>query len=187
MKIGVLSLQGNFDKHINRLSSFNVETVKVKNKSSLLKCDGLIIPGGESTTMSKMLDFNNLRNSIIELKDTINIMGVCAGMILLSKTTSYNNLKTLNIMDFSVIRNGWGRQIFSFNQTIETSLSKDKFTGTFIRAPKVISHSKSLECLSEIDGTPTLLSDGRHIGCAFHLEYSNDNSIYEYFLNLIRN
>jgi len=187
LKIGVLSLQGNFDEHINRLSSFNVETIKVKNKSSLLECDGLIIPGGESTTMSKMLDFNNLRDTIVELKDRINIMGVCAGMILLSNTTNYHNLETLNIMDFKVERNGWGRQIFSFNQTIETSLSKDKFTGTFIRAPKVVSYSKSLKCLSEIKSTPILLSDGRHIGCAFHLEYSNDNSIYEYFLKLIRN
>ena len=94
----------------------------------------LIMPGGESTVISKMLDYNNLRNSIIDIKDKIPIMGVCAGMVLLSKTNTYKNLKTLSIIDFEVERNGYGRQIYSFNSKINFIPSKQTINACFIRA-----------------------------------------------------
>ena len=99
MNIGVLSLQGNYLEHCKKISEL-VNVISVKTENDLLQCDGLIIPGGESTVISKMLDYKDLRKSILELKDKIHIMGICAGMIILSKTENYNNLKTLSIMDF---------------------------------------------------------------------------------------
>tara|TARA_B100002052_G_scaffold112687_2_gene103880 strand:- start:7482 stop:8045 length:564 start_codon:yes stop_codon:yes gene_type:complete len=187
LNIGVLSLQGNFNEHIKKLKSYDVNAFKVKNKYELYKCDGLIIPGGESTTMSKMLDYKDLRSALLSIKDKINFLGTCAGMILLSKTQGYKNLETLSIMDFEVLRNGWGRQIFSFNDSLETTLSEKSFTGTFIRAPKVTYHSKQLNCLSYYNDSPVILTDGRHLACSFHIEYSSDNSVYEYFFKLISN
>ena len=185
MNIGVLCLQGNYFEHLKKIELLNLNPIKVKNKKDLFNCDGLVIPGGESSAMSKLLDYQDLRNSILEIKDRIHIMGVCAGMILLSNTKKYNNLKTLSIMNFEVERNGWGRQINSFNKKIKTSFSKKEFTGTFIRAPKVISYSNEIQCLARVDGEPILLTDSKHLACSFHPEYSDDLSIYKYFLNLI--
>ena len=185
MNIGVLSLQGNYSEHLIKLESLDFKPIKVKNKIDLFKCDGLIIPGGESTTMSKMLDFQGLRESILEIKDKIHIMGVCAGMVLLSDTSNYNNLETLSIMDFKVNRNGWGRQIHSFNQKIKTSFSDNEFIGTFIRAPKIISYSDSIKCLAKVKNEPVLITDNHHLACSFHPEYSNDLSVYKYFFKLI--
>ena len=185
MNIGVLSLQGNYSEHLRKLESLNLKPIKVKNKTDLLKCDGLIIPGGESTVISKMLDFQGLREAILEIKDKIHIMGVCAGMVLLSKTEKYHNLKTLSIMDFEVERNGWGRQIHSFNQKIKTSFSDTEFTGTFIRAPKVINYSDSIECLAMVDNEPILITDKHHLACSFHPEYSSGFDVYNYFFSLI--
>ena len=186
MNIGVLSLQGNYSEHLRKLESLNLKPIKVKNKTDLLKCDGLIIPGGESTVISKMLDFQGLREAILEIKDKIHIMGVCAGMVLLSKTEKYHNLKTLSIMDFEVERNGWGRQIHSFNSKINLSFSDSKVNATFIRAPKVVSYSEKVKCLAEFDNQPILLTDGKHLACSFHPEYSEGFDIYNYFFKLIQ-
>ena len=185
MNIGVLSLQGNYSEHLRKLESLNLKPIKVKNKTDLFKCDGLIIPGGESTVISKMLDFQGLREAILEIKDKIHIMGVCAGMVLLSKTEKYHNLRTLSIMDFEVKRNGWGRQIYSFNSDIKLSFSKSTISATFIRAPKVTSYSNQIECLAKINNEPILLTDGRHLACSFHPEYSKGTDVYNYFFKLI--
>ena len=185
MKIGVLALQGNFENHYNKIIDFGKTPIYVRSQSDLLKCDALIIPGGESTVMSKMLDFNNLRETILGLKDKINIMGVCAGMVLLSKTNGYPNLETLSIMDFKVERNGFGRQINSFKSNIKFFPSNDHIEVSFIRAPKISSFSEKVECLAVFKGKPVMVSNGRHIACSFHPEFSPNNAIYEYFSNLI--
>ena len=185
MKIGVLALQGNFENHYNKIVDFGKNPIYVRSKSDLLKCDALIIPGGESTVMSKMLDFNNLRDTILDLKDKINIMGICAGMVLLSKTNGYANLETLSIMDFKVERNGFGRQINSFKSNIKFLPSNNQIEVSFIRAPKITSFSEQVKCLAEFDDKPVMVSNGRHIACSFHPEFSPDNAIYEYFSNLI--
>ena len=184
MKIGVLALQGNYAEHYRKILEFGSTPIYIKDKATLFKCDGLIIPGGESTVISKMLDYNDLRASILDVKDKINIMGVCAGMIMLSKTIGYKNLKTLSIMDFKVQRNGYGRQINSFNSSVELSTG-DLVSATFIRAPKIISCNKSIKCLAKLNDSPVLISDGNHLACSFHPEYSPDFSIYNYFKELI--
>ena len=184
MNIGVLSLQGNYLEHCKKISEL-VNVISVKTENDLFQCDGLIIPGGESTVISKMLDYKDLRKSILELKDKIHIMGVCAGMIILSKTENYNNLKTLSIMDFKVERNGWGRQIHSFNSNINLSFSNKTINATFIRAPKIISCSNEIKCLARFNNEPILLTDGKHLACSFHPEYSHGFDVYNYFFNLI--
>ncbi len=186
MKIGVLALQGNFSSHYKKILEFGENPIYVKDQKSLYQCDGLIIPGGESTVMSKMLDYNNLRDSIIDIKDRITIMGVCAGMVLLSKTNTYHNLNTLSIMDFEVERNGYGRQIHSFNSTIQFIPLQQNIKACFIRAPKVLKYSKKIKCLAKLDKTPVLLTDGNHLVSSFHPEYSNGFHIYNYFKNLIK-
>jgi len=185
LKIGILSLQGNYSEHFKKLSEFDLKTILVKNKTDLFKCDGLIIPGGESTSISKMLDYKDLRKSVLDIKDKIHIMGVCAGMVLLSDTQDYRNLKTLSIMNFKVKRNAWGRQIHSFNSKIKLSFLNERINATFIRAPKIISYSKKIECLGEFNEEPILLTDGKHLASSFHPEYSEGFAVYDYFLNLI--
>ena len=184
MKIGVLALQGNYSEHYRKILEFGEQPIYIKDKTSLFKCDGFIIPGGESTVISKMLDYNNLRKSILDVKDKINIMGVCAGMIMLSKTKGYKNLKTLSIMDFKVERNGYGRQIKSFNSSVELSTG-GLVSATFIRAPKITSFNESIRCLAKFNDSPVLITDGSHLACSFHPEYSPDFSIYNYFKELI--
>ena len=186
MKIGVLALQGNFSAHYKKILDFGETPIFVKDQKSLFQCDGLIIPGGESTVMSKMLDYNDLRNSIIDIKDKVAIMGVCAGMILLSKTNAYNNLNTLSIMDFEVEKNGYGRQIHSFNSKINFMPYKKNIDACFIRAPKVSKYSKKIKCLAEFDGNPILLTDGFHLASSFHPEYSSSFEIYDYFKSIIK-
>ena len=124
MIIGVLALQGNFAMHQNMLTKLDVPSILVKYPHEIEKCDGLIIPGGESTTISKLIDSHGFRSPLIEYAKNNSIFGTCAGMILLSSTEANDNLCPLNIMDFSVIRNGWGRQIFSFTKEVTIDFSK---------------------------------------------------------------
>ena len=162
-----------------------VECNFVRDKTSLFKCDGLIIPGGESTTMSNLLDFQDLRKSFDEIKGRINIFGVCAGMVLLSKTEGYQNLNTLGIMDFIVERNSWGRQVNSFNGQVNLLFNNKKMDATFIRAPRVDSFSSKIDILGTHGDIPVLISDGKHLASSFHPEYSMGFDIYDYFINLI--
>ena len=185
MNIGVLALQGNFSANYKKILEFGETPIYVKNKKDLFKCDGLIIPGGESTVMSKMLDFNDLRQSLYDLKDKISFMGICAGMVLLSKTNNYNNLKTLSIMNFKVKRNGYGRQVHSFNKKINLLINDKDINACFIRAPKVSEFSNDIKCLGKLNQDPVLLTDGKHLVSAFHPEYSDGYEIYEYFKKLI--
>ncbi|MBC8311279.1 MAG: pyridoxal 5'-phosphate synthase glutaminase subunit PdxT [Candidatus Marinimicrobia bacterium] len=187
MIIGVLALQGNFAMHQNMLSELDVPSILVKYPHELEKCDGLIIPGGESTTMSKLIDSHGFRHPLIEYAKNNSIFGTCAGMILLSSTESSENLNPLNIMNFTVIRNGWGRQIFSFTKEVEIDFSsRIKYLATFIRAPKIATISDSINVLSKLKDEIILLSDGLHLASSFHPEFGSDILIHNYFINLVK-
>tara|TARA_B110000116_G_scaffold205479_1_gene180628 strand:+ start:142 stop:711 length:570 start_codon:yes stop_codon:yes gene_type:complete len=187
LNIGILSVQGNYYEHYKKIQNLDVNVFLVKKNKDLLKCNGLIIPGGESTTISKMIDFLDLRKTILELKDKINIMGICAGMVMLSNTKNYSNLKTLSLMDFEVEKNGWGRQINSFNSKINLPFSDKEINGTFIRAPKVIKYNKNkIKSLAKIKSQSILLTDGKHIAASFHPEYAEGHDLYNYFFSLIK-
>ena len=186
MKIGILALQGNYHQHKKVIDILGVQNILLRHADELDQCDSLIIPGGESTTISKQIDNNNLRNILTEYSTTNPIMGTCAGMIMLSSSVPTDNMIPLNIMDFQVKRNAWGGQVHSFSEDIYLDFDRDRsFHAVFIRAPKISRIGKSLQVLSAYDDEPILVSDGMHIVSTFHPEIGNDFRIHEYFINHI--
>ena len=185
--VGVLALQGDFEKHKIVLENLNVENTYVKNARDLDEISALIIPGGESTTLSKLIDRYALRQSIIEFSKNFSIFGTCAGMIMLSATnssTEQSKVDVLNIMDFSVSRNSWGSQKHSFEQVLNFEQFKiNSFNAVFIRAPKVVDIGSKIENISYFKKEVVMIDDGKHLACSFHPELDNDNRVHEYFLN----
>lgn len=187
MIIGVLALQGNFAMHQIMLSKLDAPSILVKYPHELEKCDGLIIPGGESSTMSKLIDSHGFRVPISDYAKTNPIFGTCAGMILLSSSEVTKNLTPLSIMDFTVARNAWGRQIFSFTKEVDIYLPEQvKYLATFIRAPKIITISDSINILSKLNKEIILITDGMHLASSFHPEFGVDTQIHDYFIQLVR-
>ena len=186
MKIGILALQGNYHQHKKVIDILGIQNTFIRHANELDKCDSLIIPGGESTTISKQIDNNNLRNILTEYSTTNPIMGTCAGMIMLSSSVPTDNMMPLNVMDFQVERNAWGRQIHSFSANIDLEFDRDRsFHTVFIRSPKISKISRDIEILSMYNNEPILLSDGMHLVSTFHPEIGNDYRIHEYFTNKV--
>ncbi len=185
--VGVLALQGDFEKHRIVLDNLNVQHTYVKNAHNLDKITALIIPGGESTTLSMLIDRYNLRESLIEFSKKFSIFGTCAGMIMLSRDnikSKENMVDVLNIMDFSVSRNSWGSQKYSFEQILNFEQFKiNSFNAVFIRAPKVVDIGPKIENISYFNEEAVMIDDGKHLACSFHPELDNDNRVHEYFLN----
>ncbi len=137
--------------------------------------------------ISKLIESHELRNPLLEFAKTNSIFGTCAGMILLSSTENTPNLNPLFIMDFTVTRNAWGRQIFSFSKEIQVDLSGGiKFIATFIRAPKVLNISDSIQILSTLNEEVILISDGSHLASSFHPEFGIDTQIHNHFIKLVK-
>ena len=186
MKVGILALQGNYIQHKRIIEKLGIENTLVRYVSDLEKCDSLIIPGGESTAISKQIDNNLFRSKLSDFATTNPIMGTCAGMIMLSKTKPTDNMIPLNIMDFQIDRNAWGKQIHSFSAPIQLNFDKDRsFHAVFIRAPKINRIGKSVKVISLYNDEPVLLTNGIHIVSSFHPEIGNDYRIHEYFINQI--
>ena len=184
--VGVLALQGAFESHCDILRSIQVDCKLVTKSSDFNSIKGLIIPGGESTAISILLDKHKIRNSLIKFAKNNSVFGTCAGMILLSSSNCQSkNLSTLNIMDFDVDRNYWGRQIDSFLTDIEVQGFSKDFKAYFIRAPKVSRVGDSVECISYLDKVPILLKQGKHLASSFHPEISGDSRIHEYYTELV--
>ena len=184
--IGILALQGNYQMHHNMLSHIGERSIFVKTADDLNQCNGLIIPGGESTAISKQIDRNNLRYILKEYSKTNSLFGTCAGMILLSSTNKSKNLQPLDIMDFTVNRNAYGRQIESFSDYLDLDFCEETdFHAVFIRAPKVLNTGKNIRILATYKKTPVMITDGRHIATSFHPEMGTDFRIHNYFMELI--
>ena len=182
MKIGVLALQGDFKEHIEALKKLDAWGFEVRTSKDLDKAEGLIIPGGESTTISKLMLRNGLFEKIKESK--IPIYGTCAGSILLAKKIVENNLPNLNLIDISVKRNDYGRQIDSFEAKIDV---KDigEINGIFIRAPVIYKVGRKVEILAEHNGNVVVAKQGNVLVSTFHPELTSDRSLHEYFLGMI--
>ena len=191
MKIGVLSLQGDYLNHINTLKELDVSYCKVRYSSDLDCIDGLIIPGGESTAIYNLIEKENLYDKILEFINTKPVYGTCAGLILLSKVILNNNytknIKSFNALDIEIERNGWGRQINSFIEEVKIKPFDEKFRAIFIRAPKIKSVNKDVEVLSEFEGTPIMVRKDNILGTTFHPELTNDIRIHNYFSNIVEN
>jgi pyridoxal 5'-phosphate synthase pdxT subunit len=189
LKIGVLALQGDFAEHIAVLSRLGVETVEVRLPEDLAELDGLIIPGGESTTIGKLATDYNLIEPIRELGKTKPIYGTCAGAIFLSKDAGRKQ-PLLGLMDITVERNAYGRQVESFEVDMDVpalkGLGKDMpVHAVFIRAPlieKVSGNAKALAALP--DGRIAAAQEGKLLATAFHPELTGDDRFHRYFLKL---
>ena len=185
MLVGILAFQGDYFLHMQALDKLNVKHILVRDSKSLYKTDGLIIPGGESTVISKMIYRNNMNNDLIKYAKSNSIYGTCAGAIVMSSKINDHIVKPLKIINVQVMRNFWGRQIHSFSENIKLSFTKKYFNATFIRAPKFKILSNDLTILSNMENEPILIRNKKHLISSFHPEIGNDLSIHEYFVKMI--
>ena len=177
VKIGVLALQGNFREHVAMLRGLGVEATEVRLPEQLDGLDGLVIPGGESTTMMRLMRLYRLDDAIRAF--TAPVFGTCAGMIVLDR-------EHLGLADLVVDRNGYGRQVMSFEADLILEGDTQPLRGVFIRAPRLREAGVDVEVLAEHAGEPVLLRDGRFLVAAFHPELTDDTRVHERFLELIR-
>ncbi|MCE5224078.1 pyridoxal 5'-phosphate synthase glutaminase subunit PdxT [bacterium] len=188
MLIGLLGFQGAIEEHELILSSLGADSIRVKKASELIALDGLIFPGGESTTMLKMLEFSNLLNPLQSvLSQGLPVMATCAGLILLAKKTTSPVQKSLGQLDITVKRNGYGPQYFSFCEEVSIESFEKTFRAVFIRAPIILSTGPSVHVMArDHHGHPVFVRSGRQFGMTFHPELTQDDRIHRLFLNQIK-
>jgi 5'-phosphate synthase pdxT subunit len=193
MRIGVLALQGAFAEHVGVLDQLGVEAIAVRLPSQLKGLDGLIIPGGESTTILRLMHSFNLMKPLKKLAvKGFPIWGTCAGVVCLASKVSNSgtissDIETLAAMDVSVKRNAFGRQIDSFEIEVDMAVLGDRpFPAVFIRAPIIESVLASVEILARLeDGTTVATKQGRLLATAFHPELTDDTRLHRYFIETI--
>lgn len=188
MRIGVLASQGAFAEHIDILHQLEVEALPVRLPSELRGWDGLIIPGGESTSISRlMLDYNLVSEIKNLAKSGLPILGTCAGMILLAREILDSDVEPLGLMDITVRRNAFGRQRESFETELAIPVLGEKpFPGVFIRAPIIEQANSEVEILTRLtNGTGVAARQGKILASAFHPELTNDLRFHQYFLNIV--
>lgn len=189
MTIGVLALQGAYFKHMHILHCLGVQTVEVRKPRQLVKCDGLIIPGGESTAIMKRIEFIDMSEALHEFASEKPVFGTCAGLILMSQVVENHDLTPFGWMNLTVARNSYGRQVESFDTDVECELFPNTgpvaVKARFIRAPRITSCGAEVKVLGRFNGEPVLVQQGKHLASSFHPELSSDFSIHQYFLYLI--
>ena len=188
MQIGVLALQGAFAAHSDCLASFGVQSVEVRTSEQLNSVDALLMPGGESSTMSQLLESSGLFDSIsLRIADGMPVFGTCAGMILLASEIldGRSDQRSFSAIDISVRRNAFGRQVDSFEGTIDSSVGD--FQGIFIRAPRIERVGDGVEVLGSINNEPVFVRQGNVLAASFHPELSNDARLHEYFVSITAN
>ncbi len=188
MRIGVLAAQGAFVEHIARLRRLEVEALAIRLPHELARLDGLIIPGGESTAISKLMLDYDLRDKIINLaKNGLPVFGTCAGMIILANKTPDSEAEPLGLMKIEVRRNAFGRQVDSFETELSIPvLGKEPFPGIFIRAPIIEQVTSEVEILARLaDGISVAARQGKLLACAFHPELTDDLRFHQYFIGIV--
>ena len=188
MRTGVLALQGDFAEHIAVLKRLKVETVEVRVPRDLDGVDALIMPGGESTTFSYLMDLYDLKEPIREMAGAgVPIWGTCAGLIMMARELTEDQPIPLRLMDIQVIRNAFGRQVDSFEADVDVEpLGPEKFTAVFIRAPVIAQVGEGIRVLSRLeDGRPVAVQQGNLLGTSFHPELTDDPRLHRYFLSLV--
>lgn len=187
MKIGVLAIQGDFTEHIAILSRLGISGREVRLPDQITDLDGLIIPGGESTTLSRLMSIYNLREPVSQLAHQNKALwGTCAGMIMMAHEITEEDPIPLQLMDIGVQRNAFGRQIDSFEQDLDISaFDSPPFHAIFIRAPIVVRVGESVKVISALpDGRPVAVRQGNLMATSFHPELTNDTRFHQYFLDL---
>ena len=187
-RVGVLSLQGDFAAHGDSLARAGAEPVFVRYPEQLAEIDGLVIPGGESTTMLKLLNYEGWLGKLAKFGGSKPIFGTCAGAILLAKEVTNPAQPSLGLMDIGVERNAYGRQVDSRVTSLdpEPEFSKrtapGKLEAVFIRAPIIRRVSNAAQVLARYNGDPVLVEQGRHLAATFHPELTADSRVHELFL-----
>ena len=177
MRIGVLAIQGDFREHASVLRRLGAHPVEVRKPEELEGLDGLVIPGGESTAIMRLARIYGLEEALRSFDRPV--FGTCAGMILLGRDQ-------LGLMDVSVRRNAYGRQVASFEADLELAGQSEPLHGVFIRAPRVAATGPEVEVLAELEGEPVLLREGRFLVASFHPELTDDARVHELFLDMVR-
>ena len=178
LRVGVLAVQGNFREHLRVLRRLSVRGIEIRKPEELAGLDGLIIPGGESTAIGRLIRLYGLEEAIRRFERPV--FGTCAGMILLARGGP------LEHMDVVVERNAYGRQVASFEADLELEDEIVPLRGVFIRAPRVRETGPEVEVLAEHDGEPVLLRQGRVLLASFHPELTEDTRVHERFLEMVR-
>jgi 5'-phosphate synthase pdxT subunit len=189
MRVGVLALQGDFAKHIEVLRSLGVETQEIRKPEDLAECDGLIIPGGESTVIMRQIDRIGMRQPLVEFAGQKPIFGTCAGLILMSKEVEGASIQPLQLLDVKVERNAFGRQVESFRACVSLELTPEHskvFPAFFIRAPRIRACKEGVQVLATFEEEPILVRQGHHLGASFHPELTSDPQVHQYFIEIIR-
>jgi pyridoxal 5'-phosphate synthase pdxT subunit len=187
VKIGILAVQGDFQAHAEMLAGLSVESVEVRTPADLAGCDGLILPGGESTTQLQFLREQGLDSTIRKFAaDGKAIFGTCAGAILLASQVKNPPQDCLALLDMTVLRNGYGRQVHSDVVSGLSTLRQEPLEMVFIRGPVIERVGPSVEVLAEYAGKPALVQKGRIMASAFHPELTSDPTVHRHFLDLVR-
>ena len=188
MVIGVLAMQGAYEEHINILQDLDVSPVEIRNKNDLQNIDGIIIPGGESTTMGKLIRTLDIYNDLKEkIESGMPVWGTCAGMILLAKSICNDDTVHLGTMDIEVKRNAYGRQLGSFNTKSKVKDIGEDIKMVFIRAPYIENIDDNVEVLSIVDKNIVAAKENNMLVTSFHPELTSDYRVHKYFLKMVEN
>ncbi len=182
-RVGVLALQGDFEAHQKALQRAGAEAVQVRTPEELRQVQGLVIPGGESTTMLRLLHAANLMQPLKEFGETKPIYGSCAGAILLATDVINPQQESLKLVDIGVQRNAYGRQLDS--RVVRIPMDSGEMEAVFIRAPIIFRVGKDAKVLARYNGDPVLVEQGRHLVSTFHPELTNDTRVHQLFLDKI--
>jgi 5'-phosphate synthase pdxT subunit len=186
VKIGILAVQGDFEAHAAMLAGLGVESVEVRTSEDLEGCDGLILPGGESTTQLQFLQEEGLYEAIRKFAaEGGAIFGTCAGAILLATEVRNPEQASLGLMDMTVLRNGYGRQIASEVVSAPSKLKKEPLEMVFIRGPIIERVGPGIEVLAEYAGKPALVQKDRVMAATFHPELTDDTTVHEHFVKMV--
>lgn len=182
--VGVLALQGDFDKHLSHLYSVGVNGKLIRNKSELSAVDGLIIPGGESTTMTKLIKSFSLEEPLAEFVKTKPVMGTCAGLILLSNQNDTDRVIGFGAINIELKRNGFGRQLDSFSADIALEFTNgNRFHALFIRAPRILNSGEDVISLATYEGETVMARNSNVLVTTFHPELTDSLAVHKYFIN----
>lgn len=184
--IGILAIQGDYAAHADALTGSGAEPVEVRKPDELAALDGLILPGGESTTILKFLGKRGFFEALEEFSRQKPVFGTCAGAILLAREVRNPSQRSLGILDAVVERNAYGRQIDSTILTAETALPGGPLEMVFIRAPRIVATGAGVQVLATRDGAPTLVREGTTMAATFHPELSIDRRVHKFFVGIVK-
>ena len=185
MKIGIVAIQGDFAAHAAMLEMLGAETLEVRTVEDLEGCDGIVLPGGESTTQLQFLKEGGLFDAIREFSRRGGaVFGTCAGAILLATQVKNPQQESLGLLDMTVLRNGYGRQLASDVFFGDSTLKKDPLEMVFIRGPIIEEVGKGISVLARHEGKPALVEKGNVLAATFHPELTDDTTVHEHFLEM---